>query len=387
MRRHHSANFLDEFLFQLPAVFLRAGLRLPVDVFKDEILPHLDEHLSAQMLRDHTLLSLEFQRLVNDPHVVELSFHFSRMAKTFQEYREFHGLWPHQRDQTFPEPVFDPSIAREIFDFGPLPNPFEVAFEAAMRSKSVYKFLMPTVQHDPKKIVKKLSVHKQSAPAVIIGDAAHATPDFLDQYSIAHAALDGVMLGETIVAAMNNEEQFARVPQTFYDLCARRWAGLNKAWTDTWMTKHDLPAEYEGPEGILPPATVHNPFVSQRVRAITKAAKKPWIAVEEVYRRPREDHDPPDDPATADFYARITTQKEFSAARIARQQAGMDPSMNKVRQKYGEGADKNAQGLEARYSNSWDLDGLNKDDPGPGDEECSPAPIAEDPERPLIRRV
>ena len=59
--------------------------------------------------------------------------------------------------------------------------------------------------------------------------------------------------------------------------------------------------------------------------------------------------------------------QQFDAARIAKQRAGATPRMNDLRRQYASGADKNVKGVETRYTDSWNLEGMGKGTSRPAD--------------------
>ena len=49
--------------------------------------------------------------------------------------------------------------------------------------------------------------------------------------------------------------------------------------------------------------------------------------------------------------------------------------MNSIRKRYADGADKNAKGIETRYTDSWNLEGFEKADPKLTGEYGDPKPF------------
>lgn len=77
-------------------------------------------------------------------------------------------------------------------------------------------------------------------PAVLIGDAAHALPDSLAPGGINWALMDAIDLCAMIVQRYDDDEQFSRIAEDFYDLRHPWWQKLHFDWENNWTTAHGL---------------------------------------------------------------------------------------------------------------------------------------------------
>lgn len=109
----------------------------------------------------------------------------------------------------------------------------------------------------------------------------------MDDESITHACLDGVMLGEKIIEAAENDAMFRNVPEHFYWDSTRRWATHAKGWLEKWYRAHDLPPDYAGREGEIPVTREQGFMHFRRAQPRNKVAIGPWVSVEDFFRRER----------------------------------------------------------------------------------------------------
>lgn len=82
-------------------------------------------------------------------------------------------------------------------------------------------------------------------PAVLIGDAGHAVPDFLYPGGINLAMMDAIDLCSMIVQRYYDDEQFSRIAKDFYDLRHRWWQKVLFDWEETWTTAHGLQYDFD----------------------------------------------------------------------------------------------------------------------------------------------
>lgn len=215
---------MSEHLHRVPSLSYHVSFYIPADINDSMVNPYLDLWKNAETCRNNTRLSLEFMRYMPDLHCIHYNLHFTRMAESNEEWRDFYGMWPNQRDVSYVESGFDPKVQEEIStNLGSLPPPFDTAFELAKKITIHSRVTLDSVQVPFDRLPRRLTGNTASAPAVIIGDAAHKVPQFIDPDSIAHACLDGVFLGENIVAAAEDDELFRLVPEHFYRDSQRRW--------------------------------------------------------------------------------------------------------------------------------------------------------------------
>lgn len=86
-------------------------------------------------------------------------------------------------------------------------------------------------------------------PAVLIGDAGHAVPDFLSPSGINLAMMDAIDLSSMIVQRYDDDEQFSRIAKDFYDLRHRWWQKVLFDWEETWTTALGL--QYDSDQAKL----------------------------------------------------------------------------------------------------------------------------------------
>lgn len=81
-------------------------------------------------------------------------------------------------------------------------------------------------------------------PAVLIGDAAHAVPEFYSATDINQALWDAIDLCSMIVKRYDDDQLFSTIAQDFYASKSVRWQKFPKEWARKWMDAHGLPHDY-----------------------------------------------------------------------------------------------------------------------------------------------
>jgi len=131
---------------------------------------------------------------------------YSRLAISNQDYNAFFGLNIDERDIPRVKCKFDARVARELDCLRPLPPPFAEAYDVCKGRGVSQKWYLNSVRMRRSGLATDVFRGGASMPAVLIGDAGHAVPDFLSSGGINWAMMDAIDLCSMMVQRYDDDE-------------------------------------------------------------------------------------------------------------------------------------------------------------------------------------
>ena len=226
-------------LYVWPAITYASTIVVSPERYESEFKRLLDKDGATSLLIGNTRLALSTNsKLFRKVH---MTFWYSRMSASPQDYHSLFGFAPDERDTPRVDYRFDATIGAEIDSLQPLPPPFAAAYELCKNIGVSQKLYLNSVKMGRSELATDVFSGGLSMPAVLVGNAAHAIPDILFPAHIGWVMMDAMDLCYMIVERYNDDRLFSQISKDFYDIKFRRWRKSLHRWDEKWLSAHGLP--------------------------------------------------------------------------------------------------------------------------------------------------
>ena len=226
-------------LYVWPAVTYASTIVVTSEQYKSEFKKLLDNSGATSLLIGDTRPTLSTNsKLLGKVH---MTLWYSRLTKSTQDYHDFFGFQPDERDTPRVDYRFDEMIGRELDSLQPLPAPSATAYTHCKNNSVSQKWYLNALRMRRSDLATDVVSDGMSMPAVLIGNAAHAIPEILSAADINWAMMDAFDLCHMIVERYDDDRLFSQITKDYYDIKYWQWHKLLIKWEQKWTSAHGLP--------------------------------------------------------------------------------------------------------------------------------------------------